>query len=77
MIGSNRTFMELKSFSAHVDLRSMCSNRTFMELKYLMSLTPKKWKYGSNRTFMELKSNDRNFLIYAKNCSNRTFMELK
>ena len=35
LMGSNRTFMELK-FGVHTDSISLmlCSNRTFMELKY-------------------------------------------
>ena len=53
---SNRTFMELKSFTRlKENVQYFCSNRTFMELKFLEIDILIVSCVGSNRTFMELK----------------------
>ena len=56
-LGSNRTFMELKSRRSLGSLVKVekSSNRTFMELKLRFRHINSNLKLSSNRTFMELK----------------------
>ena len=69
IIGSNRTFMELKSEgSIHLPLRDGSSNRTFMELKFIIHWLHLGRLSRSNRTFMELKfdvSNSDDMILYV------------
>ena len=55
MIGSNRTFMELKSSGKSFGRLVVGSNRTFMELKLRIVFKSHVDRKCSNRTFMELK----------------------
>ena len=75
--GSNRTFMELKSFhKAFFVLVSFVLIAPLWNWNPLGLITHQHQK-GSNRTFMELKFRKSGAITLHSLCSNRTFMELK